>query len=98
MTIGARGLTAGLLLLMLCLGACTPTQQQQVRTARDHTLSWFGFARKPEVARGTAPAQAPATAAYPPDDQEPVPNAAPRTPVETEGVPPPAGGRSSGRS
>lgn len=96
MAIGARGLTASLLLLLLFLGACTAGQQQQMRTARDRTLGWFGLAHKPEVAHGTG--AAPATAAYPPDDQEPVPSAAPRTPVETEGVPPPGGGRPSGRS
>ena len=89
MTIGARGLTTSLVLLLLCLGACTPSQQQQWRTARDNTLGWFGVARKPAVAQ-TQPQPVPATAARPADD-EPVPSAAPRAPVETEIVPPPAG-------
>ena len=55
MTRVARGLAATLL-LMVCLGACT---QQQMRSARDNTLGFFGVARKPAVARVTEPPTAP---------------------------------------
>jgi hypothetical protein len=96
MTTVARGLTATVLLLAVCLGACT---QQQMRSARDSTLGFFGVARKPAVARVTEPPPPPPAAApAPAPEQEPVPSAAPRTPVETEGVAPPPGGRSSRRS
>jgi hypothetical protein len=83
--IGARGLTA-ILMLALCLGACTPQQ-----------MRYFGFSRKPEVAKVAAPAPAPAAPTAAPED-EPVPVAAPRVPVETERMAPPAGGQPGRRS
>jgi hypothetical protein len=50
---------------------------------------------KPVVSRVSKP-PSPAPAATAPEEQEPVPSAAPRTPVETEGVaPPPAHPRRS---
>jgi hypothetical protein len=85
MTIGARGLTA-IVTLALCLGGCT---QQQMR--------FFGFSRKPEIAKVAAPPPAPTAPTAGPED-EPVPVAAPRVPVETETVAPPAAGRPGQRS
>ena len=95
MTIGARGLTA-ILLLALWLGGCT---QQQWRSTRDNTLGLFGFTRKPATVRVVepTPAAAPAAPAAVPEE-EPVPVAAPRPPVDTERVAPPTAVRPRQRS
>ncbi|MEJ0067534.1 MAG: hypothetical protein WDO24_00875 [Pseudomonadota bacterium] len=90
MTIGSRGLGRSMLrgvvlCLALALGACT---SQQMRNSRDNTLSFFGLARKPAVARDTAPGLSSPSVAVPAADEEPIPSAAPRAPVETEGVTP----------
>ncbi len=91
MAIRVRGLAVSAAILCLMVGACT---QQQYRSARDNTLSFFGVSRKPAVAKAGEPEKAPPPpAATPAVEEEPVPNAAPRTPVETEGVAAPAGGR-----
>jgi hypothetical protein len=95
MTIGSRGLGRSMLrgaglCLLLVLGACT----------RDHKLDLFGWVRSPAVARQGQPAGPPpaAAAATPAADDEPVPVAAPRAPVETEGVAAPPSMRSGKKS
>ena len=88
MTNGARGMSwAVALSCALWLGACSQS-----------TLARLGLARKPAVANQSAPAQAAPPAAALPDDQEPVPAAAPRVPVETQRVAPPPGVRSEQKS
>ncbi len=94
MSVGARGL-ATTVVVLLCLGACS---QQQWRSTRDNTLGFFGIARKPAVAKVSEPPPAPAAPVAPAAEEEPVPSAAPRTPVETEGVAPPPGGRINRKS
>ncbi len=82
------------LALLLTLGACSSSQY---RSARDNTLVFFGMKSRPAVARtGEPPKAEPASTPVPED--EPVPVAAPRAPVETEGVTPPPGKRAGGRS
>jgi hypothetical protein len=89
------------LVLALALGACSiQQQQQQMRTARDNALGLFGFNRKPP-ATVRAPDPKPAAPAAPEmakEEDEPVPVAAPRAPVETERVSPPPGGRTGRKS
>jgi hypothetical protein len=84
---GKRG-PAGFFLValaLLALGACT---SQQTRDA----LGFFGLSRtKPTVTR-TEPAPPAPAPAKPAEEDEPVPVAAPRIPVETDRVAPPQGG------
>lgn len=82
---GPVGFFPVLLVLALGLGACT---SQSTRDA----LSFFGLSRKPAVARTTEPPKPPPAPAAPAEEDEPVPVAAPRIPVETDGVAPPPGG------
>jgi len=82
---GSAGFFLVLLVLALGLGACT---SQGTRDA----LSFFGLSRKPAVARTTEPPKPPPPAPVAPaEEEEPVPVAAPRIPVETDGVTPPPG-------
>jgi hypothetical protein len=86
MTSGARGVCwAVALCCALGLSGCSQSM-----------LARFGLARKPAVAGPATPTPPAASAA--PDEQEPVPSAAPRTPVETERVAPPPGVRSEQKS
>jgi hypothetical protein len=85
---GAAGFFPGLVLValaLLALGGCTSQQSQ-------NTLGFFGLSRKPAVARTVEPPKPPPPAATPAPEEEPVPVAAPRIPVETDGVAPPPGG------